>query len=329
MTLAPSFLGFLVRGKAYTAGCVLIGSVAWMLALVWWRPSPFDLGWGVALLLLAPLVLVPLGLRLADVAEQEGVHAWLSSAVVGLQLPAAVILLVSFALPVGWPAAILALPWFAATTMISLAGLVRVWRRGLWPPEELCLDAGLIYLAVGAGWAVLARLGARPLDFEGVIVLLTSIHFHYAGFVLPVLTGLAGRALGNTIARVTAIIVTVGVPSVAVGITTTQLGWGYLLESLAAWLMALGGLLSAWLHLKLAARRSESGLGRSLLTIAALSLAASMVLAALYGSRFYAPIEWLDIPWMRAWHGTANAFGFGLAGLSAWTLMNRHRARSN
>lgn len=44
------------------------------------------------------------------------------------------------------------------------------------------------------------------------------------------------------------------------------------------------------------------------------------MLAAIYGSRFYVPMPWLDIPWMRAVHGTANALGFGLAGLLAWAM---------
>jgi hypothetical protein len=52
-------------------------------------------------------------------------------------------------------------------------------------------------------------------------------------------------------------------------------------------------------------------------------IAASTVLqAALYGWRFYAPLAWLDIPWMRALHGTANALGFGLGGSLAWRMAN-------
>jgi uncharacterized membrane protein len=75
-----------------------------------------------------------------------------------------------------------------------------------------------------------------------------------------------------------------------------------------------------WLHFRLARRRERRFLVRALWVISAASLGASMVLAALYGSRFYLPVAWLDIPWMRALHGTANALGFGLAGLWGWTL---------
>ena len=54
---------------------------------------------------------------------------------------------------------------------------------------------------------------------------------------------------------------------------------------------------------------------RVLWSIAGVSLAVGMVLAILYGSRQYLTMSWLDIPHMRAIHGTANALGFALCGL--------------
>jgi len=43
----------------------IIGGVIWLVGVVVVRPNPFELEWGRALLLLAPLVLLPLGLELA------------------------------------------------------------------------------------------------------------------------------------------------------------------------------------------------------------------------------------------------------------------------
>lgn len=88
-----------------------------------------------------------------------------------------------------------------------------------------------------------------------------------------------------------------------------------------AWVMALSGMLVAWLHVRLALQAGWPKVVRSLWAISGLSLMGSMVLAALYGTRFYAPITWLDISWMRLLHGTANAFGFALVGLLAWKLV--------
>jgi len=91
----------------------------------------------------------------------------------------------------------------------------------------------------------------------------------------------------------------------------------------------IAGVPSAWLHLSLTGDLTGRSTGqaptriRLLWGVAALSLFFSMVLAALYGARYYLPMSWLDIPWMRALHGTANAFGFGLAGLVGWFLSER------
>jgi hypothetical protein len=291
----------------------------WIAVSLWLRPAPFDAGWAVLLLLFAPLVLVPLGLRLA---EQSTAPRPMRAAAF-LQFPTAVLLVLAFVLPQGLVAAVLALPWLLTTSLIALAGLIRIARRGLLPWEELCFDEGLVYLVVGGGWAVLSRWGMRPLAFEAIIVLLTAIHFHYAGFVLPLLTGLAVRKLHGTWARLVAVGVTAGVPLVAVGITATQLGFGSVLESFAACLTALAGLGTAALHVRLALEPARPAMVRLLWLVASLALGFSMILAALYGCRFFLPVERLDIPWMRAWHGTANALGFGLAGMLAW-----NRARS-
>ncbi|HEY9422963.1 MAG TPA: YndJ family transporter, partial [Thermoanaerobaculia bacterium] len=176
-----------------------IGAAVWLLLVLFRRPSPFETDWAVLILLLGALVIVPLGLRL--VTDLRGTAAKLWRIAVLLQLPTALLLVVAFAQPRGTLAAVLALPWLATTAVISLTGLLRAWYRGWRPVEELCFDAGLIYLVIGGGWTVLSRYGLRPLGFEDVIVLLTGIHFHYAGFALPIMTGLAGRRLRTGAAR--------------------------------------------------------------------------------------------------------------------------------
>ena len=128
-------------------------------------------------------------------------------------------------------------------------------------------------------------------------------------------------------ARTAAWGVVAGVPLVAVGITTTQLDFGSLPECAAVLLTATAGLLSAGLHLRLAlAKRGRAGV---LWGVAVAAMGVSMVLALLYGCRVYFPLAWLDIPWMRAVHGMANALGFGLAGVLAWNLNEDGPPRSH
>jgi hypothetical protein len=60
---------------------------------------------------------------------------------------------------------------------------------------------------------------------------------------------------------------------------------------------------------------------RGLFLVAGASLFFGMTLAAAYAARsFAAPMPWLDVPWLRAVHGTVNAVGFGLGGVLAWGM---------
>ena len=177
----------------------------------------------------------------------------------------------------------------------------------------------MIFLAVGGAWMFADRLGLSPLGFAPLIVTLTAVHFHYAGFVLPVITGLAiRRAESSWMARGAGWGVVAGVPLVAVGITATQLGFGQALESVAGLILALSGLLTAALHLRLGLRPEEPLGARCLWMIAGCSLVSGMALAAFYALRFFVPLPWLSLPWMWAAHGTINALGFGLAGALSW-----------
>ena len=57
-----------------------------------------------------------------------------------------------------------------------------------------------------------------------------------------------------------------------------------------------------------------------LLGISALSLTAGMTLVAAYAIGEFTQRDWLLIPQMTRFHGTANALGFALCGLLGWTL---------
>jgi hypothetical protein len=145
-----------------------------------------------------------------------------------------------------------------------------------------------------------------------------------AVFVLTVVAGLAIRHTGGRTATLAGWGVIGGVPAVAVGITGGQLGLATGVEAAAAWLMAAAGALVAYLHFCLALQPRWPVAARGLWAFAGLSLVATMVLAALYGSRFLLlEVRWLDIAWMQALHGTGNAFGFATAALAGWALVER------
>ncbi|MEX2172551.1 MAG: YndJ family transporter [Pirellulales bacterium] len=301
----------------------VVGAVVWFGLFGYLRPLPSHIEWAQMLLLLAALVLVPIGLRIARRPPRSRLEVACLRWIGVMQLPAAFALAVALLLPPGLSAALLAGCWFFVTLPVAIAGACRLWNHTPRAISDSCVALGMIYLAIGGGWAVLSCGGLRPLGFEPAIVLLTAIHFHYAGFLLPSLTGLAIENRTDNIARAAGIGVVAGVPLVAVGITATQLGFEPWLECAAAWITSVAGLLTAFLYWRLSRDSDIRGVVRLLWLGAALSLAFGMILSAMYGSRFYLPLTWLDIPWMRALHGTANAIGFGACGVFGWWIAKR------
>jgi hypothetical protein len=283
------------------------------------------------MLLLAALVVVPLGLRLVAPPDVQTRRSWAWRAAVRLQLPAALTLAASFARPAGVVAACLALPWLTVTGLVALDGLAR-FRRGVRDVSDACLGAGHVYLAVGGTWAVIARAGLRPLGFPDVIVAMTAVHFHYAGFALAVLTGLVARATGGAVARLACLGVIAGVPLVAAGITEAQLATGLfpprLLELSASVLMAASGVLVGMLQLRLAARPGQPASARLLLALSGLAVLGPMGLVVAYALGNFRSIVWVSIAEMFRYHGAVNALGFAVPGLLAWSLMRPRGRRS-
>jgi len=304
---------------------VLVGAAVFLVHTIF-RVADLRQGvWGEALLLLAALVIVPLLFDLLEDSADDALGFKLLHAARWLQFGAALGLVVSYELSPGYLTAVAGLPWASVLLLLAATGGRRLMRRGFHPVALLCRDTGMLYAAVGAVWLLADRLGIRPLNFDSSIVLLTAVHFHYAGLVLPVLTGCALDALPRTRGlNVIGGAAVAGVPAVAIGITATQLRWDFRIELAATSLMASAGLAVGWLHLRMAARAGGPASARVLLGFAGLALGAGMVLALLYGTRyFFHPFPWLDLPWMRALHGSLNALGFGLCGILGWRIRRR------
>lgn len=271
------------------------------------------LEWKLALFLLGPLALVPLGLRLAGQGSVWGCVATL------LQFPAALALLAAFLNErMSELEKLLPIPWLVVTGLVALEGTARAYRRGIYPLADCCLNLGMIYLAVGGVWVLLFSWEMQPLGFSPLIAFLTAAHFHHAGFVLPVLASLAARDLKDRLSLAAAIGVVAFMPLVAAGITLSQLGHRDL-EPIAAWLMSGATLLVGVQHLRLALRPGAV-VPRLMLAVVGLTLFVTMPLAALYAWGRWTGIEIVDIPWMLPYHGAVNAIGFSLVGLLAWSL---------
>jgi hypothetical protein len=274
---------------------------------------------------LAVLVLVPLGLgQVPSTDSRLGVLAARGATVASL--PAALAVVGALALPVGsLPSVLLALPWLVVTGAIAVVGLSRLRELGLGSLPELSVTAALLYVPVGAVALVLHRAGVF-LRFEPIIVLLTAVHYHYAGFVLPLVAGLTARVIDahggfeGAVGRLAAaaLLVLVGnVALIAVGITFSPL-----LEVVAVALFTVAVAVFAAVALRRAVPRLPR-LPAALLAVACCTLFASMALALAYGYSAFRPSDALvGIGTMIRWHGALNAFGFAIPALLAFRLLD-------
>jgi len=264
------------------------------------------------LFLLAAWVIVPLGLDFVP----ESLPVRLARK---LQPVAALLATISFFLPTGRPAAILAAPWVILNGLVALGGLMAAkdaFRGGI--PSLLTL-AAMMFPPVGGVHLVSSRLGYPLSGFPEPIILLTAVHFHYTAFAAPILASLTCRNLSGpmaTLARAGGIGLVGGTPLLAAGFlfspTLKFVAVGILVASILA---AAGCQMTALRNLKV--RRS-----RVLLLVSSLAVIGGMILAAVFEHGVSTGRTWISIPEMAWSHGLLNGIGFSLCGLLAYTYSN-------
>lgn len=263
----------------------------------------------------AVLVIVPLGLSV--VGDERG--SSLFKLIVFIQPVAALITVASFFFEKGVLSAALASTWLILSILIALLGLVRLTGRGLQRLEELSVDAGLLYLPVGGAWLVIYRLGVQPFAFGEMIVLLTAVHFHFAGFATPIIAGMSGRVLARrdyprTLLGLSVFGIVAAMPLVAAGLTFSP--W----IGLAGALLLTGGIVMlAVLTFGWVRPLITSSAWRALLLTGAIASCAAMVLACLYAYSLATQTLIITIPGMAMTHGLLNAFGFVTCSLLVWS----------
>ena len=274
------------------------------------------------IVLYAVLVIVPLGLSLIA-SGYRGSSATLYGVIVVTQPVAAMFTVASFFFEKGMLSAALSSVWLVLCSLIALLGLMRFVTRRPYSIEELAIDAGLLYLPIAGVWLVVYRFGVQPFGYGETIILLTAVHFHFAGFASPLIAGLVGKKLASLnripvrFFAVTVFAIVAAMPLVAAGITFSPLlGW------LGTLMLTTGLVMLAGLTIKSILPAVTFSGTRMLLLIAALSSCAAMVLACLYAYSLVAHIVILRIPTMAMTHGVLNAFGFTTCSFVAWSTIN-------
>lgn len=298
-----------------------IGFIVWLILLFTTTADSASTELIHKIVFFAILVIVPLGLSL--VAPRDG--SSLYKPAILMQPIAALLTIASFFLDKGVPAAALSSAWLILTAIVALYGVTRLISRGsLFPFAESSIDAGLIYLPVAGVWLVVYRLGIQPLGYGEIIILLTVVHFHFAGFAAPIIAGMNGRVLASRdypekMFAFSVFAIVAAMPLVAAGITFTPvLGlFGTLLLSVG--LVSLAVLTIGWVRPAISQSAISHPGKQILLILGAISSCSAMVLASLYAYSLATHTLILTIPTMAMTHGILNAFGFVTSSLFVWS----------
>lgn len=210
--------------------------------------------------------------------------------------------------------------WTVAATSVSILRYVNSPSRSL-PQFVTTVSSG--YLTVSAIWFTCWRSLINPLDFPDGITLLTSVHFLYAGFLLPVIsTGLLPDALAIRHRLMLSGMILM-MPVIAVGITcspTVEIV-GVILAMLVV-VMLCGELVI------ISTRSDRPVVARVLLKLAVVCGVLAVGLAVYYGFSEYTGNTWILIPTMIRWHGLLNSLGLIGGTLTAWALSTFNEAQS-
>ena len=298
----------------------VIGGLVWTVLVASSASDLFRLGLIELVFLLAPLVVVPLGLDLAErlsMGRSDCIRIKLPG---WMRFPAALCVTASFWLAPGIGALTLVLPWFGLGCWLGFGALFSIVRGQVTTLKAACVTTAFLYLPIGCGWLVASRGGFAPMGFQEPIVLLTAVHFHFAGFAAPIMTlataGMLEKA--TTLRRRVLYIVAAGVLA-GPGLLAAGFVLGPHTKLAVAWLVAGSEFgLAVFFLLAVSAIRPRSA--QALVGLSAASVIAAMILAGIWAIGEFPLQPFVNLADMAEFHGVANALGFSVCGLLGWTL---------
>ena len=265
---------------------------------------------------LGMLVIVPLGLRLLPLAGTDRV-AWVYPlfAVPGV---------VALWLPRGDLSTTLAC-WYGVGTLLLVALAARhAWtclsRKAVRATDAAAVTA-LACPAIAAFALVAERSSTEVFGFSLTILALTVPHFHYAGFAAALVAHLVAAARPSAVTTSAAWSVPAGTLVVLVGYFVNDE-----VELLGAAILTAGMWLVGWTLWTRGRERTGDPRTRLLLGVSAVTLVLTMLLALDWAvGHVVDAVPHLPLAWMAWTHGLANAIGFALCALVAWTRMRAAR----
>ena len=302
-----------------------LGAAAWASLAVLARAGTAAMGPIELIFLFAPLVIVPLGMELLGL---DG-RGRFDSIAQRVQPVCAALAVIALWLPPGRSAGILASGWMCLCLLLALSSPANFlsFSQPL-SADRLRLrliDAiARIDLLVGGTWFLASRFSMHPFRTQEPMVLLTAVHFHFAGFATAVISAAMlrfaqRRGLGRWLKRLLPVVV--GMPYVvAAGFVISpalKMGAGVVFSASVAALAIV---------LRFIAKYTESQTARFFLEIAAVGVFAGMVLSSVYAIADFRGSNGFAILQMARTHGLLNAVGFCLPALLGWLIENSAEA---
>ncbi len=296
---------------------VPIGMVLWLFS--WFIPL-FDQT--ERIILFAAFVVVPL--MLFRIFESMTKKPVLFIKILIFSIPlGALTLALSFSLSPGRTAGLLSIPWGLVTFVIAAFGFVFLV-KGATSLGDMSKAIGFLYISVGGIWLVAHQFSIPLMGFEGQIMLLTVNHFHYAGFVAPVLFGfLYDSGHNKFLSRIVVILGGIAPILIAIGMT-----YSAIFEWLSVLVFASSLMLYSVLVFMYVIPNSKRWT-RAFHILSSGVIWITMALALTFGYGQWVGESTIPISTMILFHGWGNAVLFSFIGILAWhaTLMDRAVAR--
>jgi hypothetical protein len=309
------------RGRRSAAGPsadVIVGIAVWAVVFALSTgPLADRVGVLEGLWLLAPLVVVPMGLALLRPPRELTAGFLLAR---WLALPTAMVVVVGILAEPGAAAAWLSSPWVAMTVLALWLGLRWLAITPSARAKTVVPVAGLGFLAVSAAALVAWQGQLRPVGLSDTTMALVAVHAAFAGFGVAVAADRTRAAATRRRSR--SIAAAAGLATVfAVAVLVT----GFLSESraiglLGSVLLAVSLLVLVLVTLVYALRRERAAGASALLVVSSGSLLFALALAVQYAFARWNDSYTLSITRMLELHGTVSGLGFVVGALLGWTF---------
>ncbi|QPC46526.1 YndJ family protein [Mangrovibacillus cuniculi] len=261
--------------------------------------------WYELILTFAQVVLVPI-ITLQIIRSHKLTPYWIIASIIGVLSVTCLSVTSSTSLDL-----VFAGVYLLYTTVTALIGLERLLSRGNRYIEEGIIDWAFIYLPIGGMW-YFAHVGEIQTGFSPIITWMTSIHFHYAAFLLLIFTGLVGRVHKTMVYKIAATFIGLAPIWVAIGISVSRL---LELFSVMFYLIGIGFLFTHILKTTFPKKYQKM-----LVLFSIGSLFFSLSWSLLYAVARVGFGTEISIATMILFHGITNCLCFGLVGILSWLV---------